>query len=343
MGNMLLAGALLAVFSGLLNGTFTLPMRFLGRWEWENVWILFVVVSCILMPATVISVNAPGSWNALLQAPVGAVLIALATGFAWGFGSVLFGQSVSAIGISLANTLVLAISSALGSILPILFLSPGEMLRPSGGKILGAVAVELLGMACCGWAGRMRECAAGIDSERGDMVGHARSIGIALLMVTGAGILSAVQNIGFSMAHPISDCARARGLSDFAGKNLIWFLMLGAGSIANLGFCFYLMRKNHSARKFIQPGVVRLLGLASLMGLLWGASIFVYGAAAPRLGSLGTSIGWPLSLSVGLLVANSIGIGLGEWRGAPRRARFWLYLGIAILLVAVVMLGLAGR
>jgi L-rhamnose-H+ transport protein len=341
MNSIVLAGALLAVLSGVLNGTFTLPMRFLGRWEWENVWSLFIGVSCLLMPATIISLTAPSSWSVLLQAPAGAVLIALAAGFAWGFGSVLFGQSVSAIGISLANTLVLAISSALGSVLPILILSPGDFFRPSGGKILGAVAVELVGIAFCGWAGRMRERAAGVDAERGDMVGHARPIGVALLMVTGAGILSAVQNIGFSMAHPISDYARAAGLSQFASKNLIWFVMLGAGSVANLGFCFYLMRKNRSAGKFTQPGMGRLLGFSALMGLLWGGSIFAYGAAAPKLGSLGTSIGWPLSLSVGLVVANSVGIGLGEWRQAPQRARLWLYLGIAVLVVAVVLLGLA--
>jgi L-rhamnose-H+ transport protein len=79
------------------------------------------------------------------------------------------------------------------------------------------------------------------------------------------------------------------------------------------------------------------------MALLWGGSIFVYGAAAPRLGSLGTSIGWPLSLATGLLLANAIGIGLGEWRRAPRRARTWMHLGISILLVAVVVLSRAGN
>jgi len=31
-------GILLAAVSGLMNGTFTLPMRYLGRWSWENEW-----------------------------------------------------------------------------------------------------------------------------------------------------------------------------------------------------------------------------------------------------------------------------------------------------------------
>ncbi len=341
MSSMLLAGALLAILSGLMNGSFTLPMRFLGRWEWENVWTVFIVVSCLLMPAVIVTAIAPQSWGVLASAPAHALGIAVLTGFAWGFGAVLFGQSVSAIGISLANTLVLAISSALGSLLPILLMSPEKLFEPSGKKILLGVGVELVGIALCGWAGRMRELAAGVGAERGGMVGHARPIGVALLMATGSGVLSAVFNIGFSLAQPIADTGRAAGLSQFASTNLIWLVMLGSGSVANLGFCGFLFSRNGSLRKFGQPGKLRLYGLASLMAVLWGGSIFVYGAATPRLGALGTAIGWPLSLAVGLLLANVIGMGLGEWRGSPLRARRWMYSGIAVLLAAVILLSRA--
>jgi len=341
MSSMLLAGALLAILSGMMNGSFTLPMRFLGKWDWENVWTLFIVVSCLLLPAAIVTVIAPRSWTIIGQAPASAIWIAILTGFAWGFGAVLFGQSVSAIGISLANTLVLAISSGLGSLLPILLLAPHNLLKPAGHRILGSVMVELVGIALCGWAGRVRERAAGVGQERGGMVGHARPIGVALLMAAGSGILSAVFNIGFSLAQPIADYGRAAGLSQFSSTNLIWWVMLASGSLANLGFCFYLFRKNGSMKKFAQPGGFRLYGLSTVMALLWGGSIFVYGASAPRLGSLGTSIGWPLSLAVGLLLANVIGISLGEWSQAPVRARKWMYSGIAVLLVAVVLLSRA--
>lgn len=340
---MLLAGALLAILSGLMNGSFTLPMRFLGRWEWENVWTVFIVVSCLLMPALLVTLMAPQSWSVLVSAPSHALMIAVGTGFAWGFGALLFGQSVSAIGISLANTLVLAISSALGSLLPILLLSPEKLFEPSGKKILAGVGVELAGIVLCGVAGQMRERAAGVGAERGQMVGHARPIGVALMMATGSGILSAVFNIGFSLAQPIAETGRSAGLSQFASTNLIWLVMLSSGAIANLGFCGFLFSRNGSLRKFVLPGGLRLYGLASLMALLWGGSIFVYGAATPRLGTLGTAIGWPLSLAVGLLLANGIGVGIGEWRGAPTWARRWMYSGIAVLLVAVILLSRASN
>lgn len=343
MISILAAGVLLAILSGLMNGSFTLPMRFLGRWDWEHVWSLFIFISCLVMPAAIISIVAPQSWALLAHLPAQAVTIAALTGFAWGFGSLMFGQSVSAIGISLANTLVLAISSALGSLLPILLLSPQQLFEPTGQKILLGVIVAIVGIAFCGNAGRIRETNSGGKSERGDLVGKERTMGVALLLAIGAGVLSGVFNIGFALAQPIADYGQSAGLSAFSSNNLIWLIMLGAGSLSNLAFCLYLFLKNGNFGKFVTTGSSRLYLLSAVMALLWGGSIFVYGAAAPRLGSLGKSIGWPLSLVAGLLLANAIGIGLGEWKQSPRRARRWMYSGIVILLAAIVVLSRAGQ
>src|SRR5579864_8295443 len=141
----------------MMNGSFTLPMRFLGRWEWENVWSLFIVFSCLLLPALILLAVAPQSWAILAHAPGHATWIAVGTGFAWGFGAILFGQSVSAIGISLANTLVLAISSALGSFVPMLLLAPEKIFSSTGKMIMAGVIIEIIGIALCGVAGRERE------------------------------------------------------------------------------------------------------------------------------------------------------------------------------------------
>jgi hypothetical protein len=93
-------GIAFAIASGLMNGTFTLPMRFLGRWSWENVWALFVLVSCVVMPVAIAWITFPGFTHALGEAPTRAVLLALVTGFMWGFGAIMFGQGVSAAGAS---------------------------------------------------------------------------------------------------------------------------------------------------------------------------------------------------------------------------------------------------
>lgn len=343
-GNTVATGASLAIVSGIMNGSFTLPMRFLGRWEWENVWSLFIISACLILPLAITGATSPHSWAILAGAPSRALWIAVLTGLAWGFGAIMFGQSVSAIGISLANTLVLATSSALGSLLPLLILAPHRIFERTGRMIVLGVVIEVAGIALCGRAGWLREQIAGVGNkaERGDLVGRARPLGVALLLAIGSGILSAVFNIGFTLAQPIATYARSAGMGAFASTNLIWLVMLASGAASNLGFCVYLLIKNRSMGKFAQQGGPRLYSLTLVMGLLWGGSIFVYGAAAPRLGALGTSIGWPLSLATGLIVANIIGLSVGEWKLAPGRARQWMFSGIGVLLVAIMVLSRAG-
>jgi L-rhamnose-H+ transport protein len=195
--------------------------------------------------------------------------------------------------------------------------------------LLFGVATFLLGVWMCGNAGRMRDGAAAAASS------------IGYLFAVGAGVMSAIFNIGYSLALPIADAGQRLGYSRFTATNCIWLAMLGAGSIPNIVYCGLLMRRHASAVLFIRQTPARGWTLSILMGLLWGASIFLYGAATPLLGDIGPSIGWPMSLAVGLLVANLMGLLLGEWRTAPAPAALRMRAGIVILLAAIVLCALS--
>jgi len=158
-----------------------------------------------------------------------------------------------------------------------------------------------------------------------------------------AGVMTAVFNIGYSLSLPIADAGIQMGYSRFNATNCIWLLMLAAGSIPNLVYCLLLMNRNHTLNLLFSPSAGRSWGLSVSMGLLWGGSIFLYGAATPRLGTLGPSIGWPLSLAVGLLVANLMGALLGEWRGVTPVSIRKMNLGVSTLLFAIVMCALSSR
>lgn len=341
MGAAVMQGIFLAVLSGVMNGTFTLPMKFLGRWSWENMWALFIVVSCLVMPILIAISTVSEIREVLASAPGKSVAIALATGFAWGFGALMFGQGVSAVGISMGNTLVLAISASLGSFLPILILAPERLFAQQGKVIILGTALGLVGIFSCGYAGFLRERSQKTKEStvRGEMVGQAQPFGVGLLLCTGAGLLSAVFNIGYSYSQPVIDAAVRMGNSAFGGSNLVWLLMLGSGATANLFFCGFLFQKNRSLRKYFLSNPFPLFGLTVLMGLLWGGSIFVYGSASLKLGKLGPAIGWPLSLTVGLLTANVWGLLTGEWKFTGAAERRWMILGFLVLLCAIFALG----
>ena len=80
-----------------------------------------------------------------------------------------------------------------------------------------------------------------------------------------------------------------------------------------------------------------------MMGVLWGGSIFLYGAATPLLGDIGPSIGWPLSLAVGLVVANVMGLLLGEWKSVEPEAGRRMRAGVILMLAAIVLCAVAAN
>lgn len=337
-------GILLAVISGLTNGTFTLPMRYLTRWAWETVWAIFIVVACVLMPPVVLFLTVAHPLQVLAAAPGRAEVIALTTGFIWGFGAILFGLGVSAVGISMANTLVLAASATLGSILPVLILAPERLGQPQGKAIMMGTLMALAGMGFCGYAGILRERSekAGASASR-QMVGAARPFAVGLAICAGAGILSGLMNVGYSLSQGIIASAEQAGNSPFAGSTVIWLLGLESGAVANLAYCGYLLGKNRTWSNFRQAKSAPLYALAILMGLLWECGLFAYGASATKLGKLGPAIGWPLSLVLSLVTANCVGFLTGEWKLSSRTTRRCMAVGLAILLVAIGILAWAGR
>lgn len=199
--------------------------------------------------------------------------------------------------------------------------------------LVGVISL-LLGVAVCGKAGRIR------DGEK-----HAEGAAplAGYLFAAAAGVMSAIFNIGYALALPISDAGVKSGLSRFAATNIIWLLMLGCGSIPNIVYCAFLMQRNHTTSLLYPPNSWSSWGRSAAMALLWGGSIFLYGSATPRLGSVGPSVGWPLSLAVGLVVANLMGVLLKEWVRAPATAVKLMRRGLAILLFAIVVCGISAR
>ena len=110
--------------------------------------------------------------------------------------------------------------------------------------LFAGVIALLIGVAVCGKAGRMRD---GEQQTKGTvpLAGY--------LFALAAGVMSAVFNIGYAMALPISDTGVGIGLSRFAATNCIWLLMLGAGSIPNIVYCMLLMYRNRTAQLLHAP------------------------------------------------------------------------------------------
>ena len=79
------------------------------------------------------------------------------------------------------------------------------------------------------------------------------------------------------------------------------------------------------------------------MGLMWYGGLSLYGLGAAAMGPLGGVLGWPIFMSMNIIVANVLGFLTGEWAGTSSKARGLSWSGIGVLVVAIVVVALAGR
>ncbi len=325
-------GVLLCILAGVTSGSFALPMKFVRGWAWENIWFAWTTLAVLLCPSALSFFTLPHIGHVYADMGFGLVLLVAMFGIGWGVAQVLFGLAVDSIGMALPFSIAAGMSAAIGSVVPLLRVNSAEVLSARGVTILTGVFLIGLGLTVCGVAGAKRETT---RLARG-MKSHSRyRLGVALAV--GSGMGSAMINFGLVFGAPIITAARQHGASSLWASNSVWLPLMLAGAVPNLAYCFYLMRKNRRVRDLVKtrPAVNWLL--AATMALFWFGSISIYGIASNKLGSWGTTLGWPLFTSLIVITADVLGIAAGEWKHAANP--FWIQTaGISVLVLAVFVL-----
>src|SRR5260370_37861371 len=149
-------GVAMALMAGILNGSFAVPMKYATRWKWENVWTLWSVVALLLVPWILALATIPDLFNFYRNSGSGTLLLLLGFGAGFGFAQVLFGLGLAAVGLSLGFALTIGLSTAVGSLLPLLILQPHAFLTSTGLIILAVVASIRLGRVVCPVAGTQK-------------------------------------------------------------------------------------------------------------------------------------------------------------------------------------------
>src|SRR6266436_6217423 len=142
-------GLVLLLVAGIMNASFTLPMKFTRSWGWENTWLAWSIFALILLPPVVTALTVPHLGDVYRDAGIGPVVLAAAFGVGWGVAQVFFGLAVESIGIALTFSIVLGISAAVGSLLPLLRLHSSQLFTAAGGGgIAGVVRWSIGGRVC---------------------------------------------------------------------------------------------------------------------------------------------------------------------------------------------------
>lgn len=336
--NASLTAALTVIAGGLLHGSFALPMKKIANWKWENTWLVYSVAGLIALPCALALATVPSLGGVYSGSALSTLALIVLCGVGWGAGSTLFGLAIARVGMALAFAIILGITSSVGSLLPLLILSPGEMFSHRGQVLLGGLALVVAGIMICAKAGALRERNQNPEAAAGARSGFVTGLIICLA----SGILSPALNFGFVFGKPMQEAAAAAGARPDLAANAIWALALAGGFFVNAGYAVYLLGKNRTWRHFTQAGTPAGYWLgAALMGLLWYSGISIYGMGAAAMGPLGGVLGWPIFMSVVIIMANVLGAATGEWKGAGEKAVRLSWAGIAVLLAAITVIARA--
>jgi L-rhamnose-H+ transport protein len=228
-----------------------------------------------------------------------------------------------------------------GTLIPALVLESGLLRTPQGGLVVASLGLIILGLVLASVAGAIRDRmkAAGAANPTFRILGSTGfRKGLILCVLSGA--LSACFNLGFALTTAISNAAIALGSSANDATFAVWALVMGAGSVPNVVFCYRaIVREDSFGRLWSGRGNWFHMLVVSL---LWIFSVKLYGDGAVSIGSRGATIAWPILVSSTIVSATALGVFTAEWSGADWRVRTCLYVGSIVLLGAVVVAALAG-
>ena len=150
---------------------------------------------------------------------------------------------------ALSFSVILGISAAVGSIVPLVRLHPDAVFQKGGITVLCEVALVLIGVGIAAVAGRQREAAIKATTRE-----HKVSVATGLLFATISGLGSALVNFGFAFGEPLKHAAQQLGTAPIWTPNPVWLPLMMAGGIPNLIYCIFLLRKNGTATRFASSG-----------------------------------------------------------------------------------------
>lgn len=332
----LFTGFLLVLVAALLQGTFILPMTFVKGWSWEHTWATFSLLGMLVFNWVITLVLVPDIIRVYSDSPAHDLTVLALFGAGWGIGAILFGLGMDRLGMALGYPVIMGLIAALGALIPLLVFFPKTLATTKGLMLLSGTALVIFGIALCSMAGTRRGSNANSGAE-----GSSFRTGLVICIL--AGILSCLPNIGVAFGGNVTRAATALGIPEASSGNVVWALLFTSGFVVNFAYCAYLMISRGTASAYWSAETPRNLGLSAAMAVMWIASFYLYGAGAAKLGQWGLIVGWPLFISLSIVMGNIWGLWRGEWQGSPVAARRLLNQGLLVLIVAVITVALSNK
>ena len=355
-------GIIFHSLGGASSGSWYMPYNLVQQWRWEIYWIVGGLFSWLIMPFVATALTSPGWQDILSITDSSTIRLTYILGVLWGIGGLTYGLGIRYLGMSLGNSVLLGITSLVGSLgLPVLrdlgslgrILPAGDSFSgmfatTSGRIILFGILVLMVGIVLCGKAGLMKDkelanVKEGVNSEFKLVTG---------LVIAGiSGVLSAFFSFGIDAGKEMGEAVREIAVTNnFAfvsdGKylfenNIIFLVILWGGLTTNIIWTIALILKNRTGGDFVDSKTPLLKNylFCALAGTTWFLQFFFYGMGETKIGNGASS--WILHMSTIILTANFWGFYRKEWAGVTKNTKITIYWGIGLILLSVIIMGIA--
>jgi L-rhamnose-H+ transport protein len=322
------------MIAGFMSGCCMLPVKFVRSWKWENVWLVFTILSLVVIPWSLALAFVGRLFETYRALSAHQVAVPMLLGAGWGIAQILFGVSVKRLGLGIAYAIIVGLSAVLGTVVPFFVQQRALAKEHTLELIICGVLIMATGIVLTAWGGQINERA--VAPVRNPV--H-RSYPLAIFLAVLCGLMAPMLNYSFAFGQDIAKVAVAFGNRPASAVYAVWPVGLAGGLVPNLFYSAWLLVKNHTWSLFRSnpPDFFR----SSLMGVLWMGAFAIYGMSATFLGALGTSVGWGLLQIFMIMTAILAGVFTGEWRYASRSAKLLLSIGIAGLTIATVLLAVS--
>jgi L-rhamnose-H+ transport protein len=337
-------GLFLVVLAGIMEGTFGLGMKFTRKWKWEHIWGAATFAALVLVPWPLALLTVPNLAGVFRQAHGHDIFWAAIFGLGWGVGTIFFGLALDAVGIAVGVSIIMGLIAVVGSLLPLMLYHSEKFGELSGLVMTAALIVMVVGIVLSAWAGSMRDKAVRAPGQEAAALGKStRSFRLGLLFCVLSGVTSPMVNFALLQGEALRKAAMANGAGPASVMNPAWAVVFTVCSGLNVIYCLSLMLKRKNLGQLAAPGTGRYWILAAFMGAIWAGGMAIYGLGATYLGSFGAYAGWSIMLISSIVAGNVAGVIVGEWKGAGSRVLAMMGAGLAVLVVAAVILSYANR
>jgi L-rhamnose-H+ transport protein len=332
-------GLLLAITSSICFGVCFVPVRYMNKFAWENIWFVYSLFGSAAFPFLLGWVTIPSMFGLYREIGWRMNLLVIAAGLLSGAAVIMYGLALVRIGMALVNALGNGIALLLSAFVPLLIQHREAIQGPLGLSLVLGMAFAVPGVVICAVAASERDQdSAYMDTEQQKERSHARIAWIGVGLAIGFGLLQPAMNFGLAFAGDYVKLARAHGTSEAFTCNAFYIPFL-APSLLSSGIYFaYLWKKNRTLGQFRGPNVLRYCLWCVLIAVIWFVGMVLYGWAMPWMKSYGPIIGWPVLMAGITLFSAAVEYLYGDWRGRALRT---LTHGLVALTISIAIFGYA--